>query len=64
NPEMRVVLNAVSMETICEIKEILERYRIKDAEIVQMQVSRVKKAGTHHLMLSENPVWVCAFSFA
>lgn len=63
NPGMRVVLNAVSMETICEIREMLEKYRIENAEIVQLQVSRAKKAGSHHLMFSENPVWVCAFSF-
>jgi len=60
NPGMRAVLNAVSMETICEIKEIIADYGIENAEIVQLQVSRAKKAGAHHLMSAENPVWVCA----
>lgn len=63
NPGMRVVINAVSMETICEIKEILALYTIENEEIVQMQVSRVKKAGRHHMMQAENPVWICAFQF-
>ena len=64
NPGMRVVINAVSMETICEIKEILSMYGITGEEVVQLQVSRVKRAGNYHLMRSENPVWICAFDFA
>ena len=64
NPNMRVVINAVSMETICEMREILSMDdRIKEKEVVQLQVSRAKKAGSHHLMQSENPVWICAFEF-
>lgn len=63
NPNMRVVINAISMETICAIKEILTLYPIENEEIVQMQVSRAKKAGKHHLMQAENPVWICAFDF-
>lgn len=63
NRHMRIVITAVSMETICEIKEILPLYRIRDEEIVQLQVSRARKAGTHHLMQAENPIWICAFTF-
>lgn len=64
NPNMRVVVSAVSMETICEMREILSMNdTIKEEEVVQLQVSRAKKAGSHHLMQSENPVWICAFGF-
>lgn len=64
NSGMRVVINAISMETICEIQALLELYPIKNEEILQMQVSRVKKAGQYHLMQAENPVWICAFNFS
>ncbi len=63
NPEMRVVINAVSLETICEIRDILSQFPVKNPETVQLQVSRAKQAGEHHLMLAENPVWICAFDF-
>ena len=63
NPNMRVVINAISLETICEIKEVLALYPIKNEEIVQMQVSRAKEAGKYHLMQAENPVWICSFDF-
>ena len=63
NPHMRIVMNAISMETICEIKEVLSTFSIQNAEVVQMQVSRAKSVGAYHLMQAENPVWICAFDF-
>lgn len=63
NPQMRVVTSAVTLETICEIKEVLSQFAVKEDSIVQMQVSRTRKAGGYHLMQAENPVWICAFTF-
>ncbi len=63
NPHMRVVINAISMETICEIKEVLATFSIQNVDVVQMQVSRAKSVGAYHLMQAENPVWICAFNF-
>lgn len=63
NRRMRVVIHAVSMETISEIKEVLSMYRIREKEIVQIQVSRARETGAYHLMQAENPVWICAFEF-
>lgn len=63
NPTMRVVINAISMETICEMREVLSTFPIEREEIVQMQVSRAAVVGSYHLMKAENPVWICAFNF-
>ena len=63
NPGMRIVINAVSIETLCEIKEILMAYPVYDTEFVQLQVSRVKELGVYHMMQAENPIFVCAFNF-
>lgn len=63
NPRMRVVINAISMETIAELKEAVESFPVEEAEIVQMQVSRVKKIGKYHMPQAENPVWICSFTF-
>lgn len=61
SPGMRIVIHAVSMETICEIRECLGNFGIRDAETVQVQVSRIKEMGNYHLLQGENPVWICAF---
>lgn len=63
NPRMRIVINAISMETICEIKEVLVQFTIEDVDVVQLQVSRAKRVGNYHLMQGENPVWICSFQF-
>ena len=63
NPHMRIVINAISMETITELKEVLDTFPVEEEEILQMQVSRVKKLGSYHLPRAENPVWICSFTF-
>ena len=61
NLGMRVVINAVSLETIGEISSILNDFNIENEEIIQVQVDRGYKAGSHRLMKAENPVYICAF---
>lgn len=63
NPHMRIVINAVTLETVGELREVLQQYPVENEEMVQMQVSRVRKAGGYHLQQAENPVWICAFDF-
>ena len=63
NPSMRVVINAITIETLLEIKKIPELFKVKDFEIIQMQVSRANAAGDYHLMKAENGVWICSFDF-
>ena len=63
NPQMRIVLNAISLETISELKEIEKEFPLQEKEIVQMQVSRARTVGSYHLMQAENPIWICSFTF-
>lgn len=63
NPSMRVVITAVTLETIGEIARILKTIPVAEQEIVQMQVSRAKSAGNYSLMQAENPVYLCSFRF-
>lgn len=63
NPGMRVVINAISMETISELKEILSMDGIMEKDLVQLQASRAREIGSYHLMQGENPVWICSFTF-
>lgn len=63
NSHMRVVISAVSMETICQIREVMELYPMKGEEVVQIQVDRMRQAGKYHLMQAENPVFLFSFTF-
>ena len=63
NPEMRVVMNVVSMETLCELREALALFPTEEVELVQVQVNRGRELGAYHVMQAENPVFICAFTF-
>jgi precorrin-6Y C5,15-methyltransferase (decarboxylating) len=63
NPEIRIVINAISIETVCEIKEVMNLYGICNDELVQVQVSRADRIGSYNLMKAENPVWIFSFNF-
>lgn len=57
--ETRVVINAISLETIKEITEIVRDF--PEAELVQVSISRSKNLGEYHMMQAENAVIICAF---
>lgn len=61
NPRMRVVANAVSLESISDIQTVLKDFPVKNFECLQISVSRSEKAGNYHLMKAENPVYIFSF---
>ena len=63
NPHMRVVIDAVSMETVAELSTIEEEFNVVDMETVVVQVSRLRKLGSYHMPKAENPVYICCFEF-
>lgn len=63
NPEMRVVINAVSIETLGEIKEVLKLPYVKNTEVVLAQFSHGRNVSDYTLMSADNPVWICSFEF-
>lgn len=54
NPDARFVMNVITPESLAQALEF-------GGEIVQMQVSRGRKAGNYHLMTAENPVYIITF---
>ncbi len=60
NPRVRIVINAIALESAGEIADILAKYGFDDAEVVQMNLSRSRKAGRYHLMTALNPITIAA----
>lgn len=58
NPKIRLVLNAVTLETLGEAMNCIKEMAFEDPEVVQVQIARGKKAGASHLMEGQNPVYV------
>lgn len=61
NTDIRVVINAISLETIGELSMISKQFATEAFEIIQVQVNRAKKLGNYQLMQGENPVMICSF---
>jgi precorrin-6Y C5,15-methyltransferase (decarboxylating) len=61
NPNVRIVLNAITLETNSEILSCLKEYAFVETEAVTLTVSKAQKLGNYHLMWGQNPVtiWTC-----
>ncbi len=58
NPSVRIVVNAIALETVAKMSEILESGMFAHEDVVQLTTARVHKAGPYHLMKGENPIYV------
>lgn len=63
NSDVKVVMNAVSLESVAEIEEIIKSYTLKDYEVVQFFITKTQKIGSHHLFKAGNPVFIFSFEF-
>lgn len=63
NNHMRIVVNAVSMETICQMQELLKELPVEQEEILQLSVTKTKQLGSYHMLQAANPVYIYAFTF-
>ncbi len=61
NPQARIVLNAISLETLAQILEYCRKYPIKNDEIVQVNIAKSKLVGGYHMMTGQNPIYVVSF---
>ncbi|MGN0363000.1 MAG: precorrin-6Y C5,15-methyltransferase (decarboxylating) subunit CbiT, partial [Bilifractor sp.] len=58
NPGIRVVLNAITLETVTQALDILKRLPFAEPDIASVTVAKSKKAGPYHMMMGQNPVYV------
>ena len=45
-----------------QVLKYTEENEIEDAEVIQVAVSRAKKAGSYHMMNGQNPIYVISFT--
>lgn len=64
NPEVRVVINCITLETVTETQDAVKELGFSEAEIVQVGVSRAKAIGNYHMMMGENPIFVITCQYA
>lgn len=58
NPEVRIVINCIALETVAETLKAVREIGFSYTEIVQVGVSRAKELGAYHMMMAENPIYI------
>ncbi|MCR5232995.1 MAG: precorrin-6A reductase [Lachnospiraceae bacterium] len=58
---IRYVANAVSLETIEEIRHVVDRHHATEVSMIQISVNNIETVGSHHLFKAQNPVTIFSF---
>lgn len=58
NSSCRVVINAITVETLAEVAGYYKEHQDYSLEIVNVFVARSKHLGNYNLMMAQNPVYV------
>ena len=58
NSDCRVVINAITVETLAEVAAYYKEHPAYSLEIVNVFVARSKHLGSYNLMMAQNPVYV------
>ena len=63
NPQVRIVANAITLETVGEILECMEDFGFEDRELVQILAAPVELVGRYHMPKAQNPVYVAVMQY-
>lgn len=58
NKDMRIVITAVTLETVSEALSCMTNFGFKHRDIVQLSVSKSREIGSYNLMTAQNPVYM------
>lgn len=58
NKNIRIVINAITLETLMEALDIFKMYTFEDVEIVQASISKTKDIANYHMLMGQNPVFI------
>ncbi|MFV0497892.1 MAG: precorrin-6y C5,15-methyltransferase (decarboxylating) subunit CbiE [Candidatus Fimivivens sp.] len=58
NPQVRLVVAAVTIETMTEATALFNELQLPNYEVVQVAVSRAQPLGRYHMLAAQNPVYI------
>ncbi|MDD4321383.1 MAG: precorrin-6y C5,15-methyltransferase (decarboxylating) subunit CbiE [Acidaminococcaceae bacterium] len=58
NSKLRIVMNAITLETLAEITSYYKDKKDFSLEIVNVFIARSKKLGTYNLMMAQKPIYI------
>ena len=61
NPNVRIVINTIALESISEVMKLLPEVGAENADIVQACIAKSRVLGRYHMMGALNPVYIISF---
>ena len=58
NPECRIVINVIALETLCAVVEYYKEKQEYTLDVVNIASSYNKKLGRYNLMMAQNPIYI------
>lgn len=58
NSHVRIVINAIALETVAEALDCLKTLPVKETDVAAVSVAKAKELGRYHMMMGQNPVYV------
>lgn len=58
NPKIRIVINCITLETVTESLNALDKLPFTDVDIVSITAAKSKKIANYNMMMGQNPVYV------
>ena len=58
NPSLRMVVNAITLETLGEALKVMGELPFTDVDIVSVTAAKSRELGPYHMMMGQNPVYI------
>ena len=58
NPKIKIVINAITLETVSQTLECIKHFSIEDVDVTQLSVAKNKKIGGFNMMTGHNPIYI------
>ncbi len=63
NKDVRIVMTAITLETVNEILQIATEIPYTQVNIIQMQISKTETVEKYHLIKAQNPAFIACIDF-
>ncbi|MBE6050694.1 MAG: precorrin-6A reductase [Clostridium sp.] len=61
NPNVKIVVNSITLETVAETLEVLKTFKVKNVDIVSLSVAKSKRIARYNMMMGQNPIYIITF---
>ena len=58
NPEIKIVINSITLQTLIEAMEVYKEFNFEDMDITQITAAKNKNIAGYNMMMGQNPIYI------